>query len=158
MARDTDSEAVAKRTVELEPVRGGEGWIATPVLWAENEDPNGVPQLYRQDTAGQYAILRLDHREVADQVRGSLPDVDGAVVMHTGDNFGKHYYRSHDETTLPVDVLEALADEGVEVLLRNVDGGWQNWDGRPEWSTTYVDYSDAEVVRIEDEIDERREH
>jgi len=75
--------------------------------------------------------------------------------MVIGDNFGKNYYNS-DSRTVPVDLLEKMSDNDM-TLVRNVDGGWANWDGRPEWSDRYVDFTDSEVVDMDAEIESRRE-
>jgi hypothetical protein len=41
--------------------------------------------------------------------------------------------------------LDEVRDRGFEILA-GTDGGWDSWDGRPEFSTSYVDISEAEKV------------
>jgi len=108
------------------------------------------------EKVGQYAFVRLDRDNVADEVRGDVPDADGPVLTYIGSSFGKWFYRSRDREGIPVDVYEELVDHGA-TLLDDVDGGWSNWDGRPEWSETYVDVSEAETVDMAEVIEERRD-
>lgn len=44
---------------------------------------------------------------------------------------------------MPIEVVETVEDEGFRVVI-GVDSGWETWEGRPEWSETYVDAGDAE--------------
>lgn len=134
------------------------GYVAEVSLTHWRSGPHGK-QPTGSEKVGQYAFARLDHAEgYADDVRGDRSGlaVDGTPVIYIGDSFGKHYFRAHGHESVPVDVFEALRDQG-KTLVAGVDGGWANWDGRPEWSTTYLDYSDAEVVDFDALIRERRE-
>lgn len=119
-------------------------------------DSDGRP-LYDYDIISEamsYAFVSITD-DMADYIRGEIPEVDGMPVMCIGSNFGKHYYSS-DSRTVPVDVLEKLNERDM-VLVDNVGGGWENWEGRPEWSDYYIDFSDATVIDMDSEIAERRE-
>lgn len=119
-----------------------------------------IVKLYTQDgllanapkSYVKYAFVEL-YDEMADVVRGELPEGDG-YVMHIGSHFGKNYYESKSRT-VPVDVLEKMHDRGL-TLVRGIEGGWRSWEGRPEWSDTFIDFRDAEVVDMAVEIEERR--
>lgn len=156
----TDDETWTTRRVELNP-HGLDtlwGYMAEVHLTDWTADERGKRPT-GSEKVGQYAFARLDHAEAAaDDVRGdrSELDVDGRGVIYIGSSFGKHYFRAHDHESVPVDVFEALCDEGV-ALVAGVGGGWANWDGRPEWSETYLDYADAETVDLDALIRERRD-
>jgi len=134
----------------------GKGLVVTVDLHHFEETDYGRTMPKGGEKVGQYAFVRLDRSDVADDVRGDVPASDGPVVAYIGGSFGKHYYRSKSRDSIPVDVYEALAKNDA-LLLEGVDGGWSNWDGRPEWSETYVDVSDAERVDMAEIIEERRE-
>lgn len=58
---------------------------------------------------------------------------------------GSGYYyppNGNDVNRVPDKVLEYLSDNGY-VVYKNVDSGWSQWNGRPEFSESYVDLSDA---------------
>jgi hypothetical protein len=79
-----------------------------------------------------------------DEIRGgSKADIEGTVV-YGGDSLSKHYIDSYDLSEVPETVIDALPEDVT--LLDNVDGGWASWDGRPEFSTSYVDIGEAEEV------------
>lgn len=138
MAQNTD----VKRSVELRN-HEGTGFVAVVNL-TEFEKKYGHRMPKSRKQIGQYAFVPLD-AEIADETRGELPETRGHPVAYVGDDLGKHYWTSSDPDEVPADVHEALEDS-EKVLVDGVTGGWSNWDGRPEWSETYVDYSDAVVV------------
>lgn len=157
MTRDKYADAdVTRREVRVNN-HMGKGLVVTVDLVHSSEHPTYSDRMKvdGREKVGQYAFAFLDRDGVADDVRGDLPDADGRVAAYIGNSFGKHYYTSKSRDGLPVDVYEALADGGV-TLLDGVDGGWSDWDGRPEWSETYLDVTDAEVVDIAGVIGERR--
>jgi hypothetical protein len=78
----------------------------------------------------------------ADQIRGGQKkDVEGLYV-YTGSTSANNYPAESDLDEVPDEVLEAVEPTIVE----NVDAGWASWDGRPEFSTSYVDISEATEV------------
>ena len=78
----------------------------------------------------------------ADQIRGGQKkDVEGLYV-YTGSSKANNYPVESDLDEVPEEVLEAVEPTIVE----NIDAGWASWDGRPEFSTSYVDISEAQVV------------
>jgi hypothetical protein len=119
------------------------------------EEKRGQKVLKGREKVGQYAFVRLDRDNLADNVLGEVPDTDGPVMAYIGSGFGKHYYTSHSRDGLPVDVYEQLSERGA-TLLENVDGGWHRWGGRPEFSEDYIDFSEAEAVDMAAIIEERR--
>jgi len=134
----------------------GEGPLVNVEVHYFDEHEYGRKQPKGSEKVGQYAFARLDRDNVADVVRGNLPDADGPVYAYIGRHFGVNCYRSKDREGIPVDVYEELTAHGA-TLLDGVDGGWSNWDGRPEWSETYIDVTDAETVDMTEIIDERRD-
>jgi len=85
---------------------------------------------------------------VGDEVRGGTKaDLEG-VVTYGGESLAKHYIKSHDLDEVPADVVEAVAEHAV--VVDGVTGGWKTWEGRPEWSETFVDLSGSEVVAPEE--------
>lgn len=99
-----------------------------------------------QQLEGSYAFVRLDAAtDSADVVRGDEPDVDGTPVAYIGDSFGKHYYTGRSTDEVPAEVVEELESNDL-VLVDGFDGGWESWDGRPEFSTTYADLESVELV------------
>jgi len=158
MARATNDDGWTTRSVEINPhgYDSIHGYVVEVVLTDWEETTHGdKPQGRRK--VGQFAFVRLDHAErAADSVRGERPDTEGTPVTYIGDSFGKHYYQSHSHEDIPVDVFEALSEDGLD-LVTGVGGGWSNWDGRPEWSESYLGYDDAEVVDLGAEIADRRE-
>jgi hypothetical protein len=95
-------------------------------------------------TNNQYCFPYLK----GDNIRGGTKaDIEGTVT-YGGDSLSKHYITSHDLSEVPNAVLEAVAEHAT--ILDNVDGGWARWDGRPEFSTSYVDISDATVVETDE--------
>lgn len=106
------------------------------------EVPNGITVETPNNT---YAFPWLS----GDTVRGgSKGDIEG-VVTYGGDSVAKHYTTSHDFDEVPAAVLDAVGERAV--VVDGVTGGWANWEGRPEWSETYVDVSAVEVVAPEGE-------
>lgn len=80
-----------------------------------------------------------------DRIRGGDKESLEGAVAYVGDDLAKHFVVSKDLDEVPEAVIEAVTEEGFAVM-DGVDGGWASWDGRPEFSTTYVDVSDATVV------------
>jgi hypothetical protein len=93
--------------------------------------------------------------DIADKIRGNVPDCEGTPIMFIGDSTAKHYYRSHDPRDCPVDVLEWLENSSYAVF-ENIDGGWSPWEGRPEFSDTEINYRNATRVDLPSIINERR--
>jgi hypothetical protein len=114
------------------------------------------PKHLGTDSGGQYAFVKLGDERITDHREGELPETEGAPVAYIGDNLGKYYYRSKDHESVPVDVLEWLQERGYS-LVTGVDGGWKHWDGRPEWSENYIDFSEVEAVDMDSIIAERRD-
>lgn len=86
-----------------------------------------------------FAYLRGDH------IRGGgKADIEGTVT-YVGDSLGKNYVNSKSLDDVPDAVVKAAAEQGT-VVLENVDGGWADWNGRPEFSDTYVDIRNSRVV------------
>jgi len=145
------------RRVEFQPL-GSEtvrGFIAEVVLthW-DHEYGQKRPQ--GEETAGKYAFGRV-FESAADEVRGmdSL-DMDGQTYAYCGSIVGQRFWSSEDHESVPVDVFEEIQDRGF-LLVEGVSGGWADWDGRPEWSESYIDVSGAEPVDVEGIISERRD-
>lgn len=109
---------------------------------------HGHTTVVSSDQMGRYAFRRADSEHIADRVRGELPDIDEIPLVYIGDNFGKHYNTGHDVDEIPEDVLKQLGEKGM-VVLDPVEGGWAQWEGRPEWSETYIDFSESEPVSVE---------
>lgn len=135
-----------RRKVKIE--RWRDGYVATVVLIDVYDDPEFGERPSEPRHVQKFALLpAATIAEYVDVVRGEVPESDeGRVMVHIGSDFGKHYYTSHDGRTIPEDVGEALSEKGF-VLATNVDGGWVQWNGRPEFSDNYVDFSEARVVR-----------
>lgn len=121
----------------------------------DHRDEAGTDYYVPREPLGSYAFVEIDE-DLADVVRGDVPDVDGTPVIYVGSSLAKHYWRSHDSETVPVDVLGWLDDRNL-TLVRGVEGDWHTWEGRPEWSDTEADLTDVEVVNMAAEMDERRE-
>jgi len=144
----SDDFTVTQRNINVQ--HGRRGPLVNVIgLDFKNRTPHYVPR----KALGKYAFRRLTDG-MADRVRGSIPTTDGEAVMYVGDNFGKYYWQSYSDT-IPVDVLEWLHENNY-TLVENVDGGWALWDGRPEFSTNYVDFSEATVMDMEAEIETRQ--
>jgi hypothetical protein len=85
------------------------------------------------------------HAVRADTIRGGdKADIEGTVT-YVGDNLANYYVVSKNLSGIPDEVVEAVAEQGLTVI-DGVDGGWVSWNGRPEFSDTYVDVSDTSVV------------
>lgn len=151
------NNTIQKRSVELEPADTGGYYAAVQLDKFELVGPDGQHKDHKgRKKIGGYAFVAVDREGIADCIRGEIPDTDGKPVVYVGVSLAKHYWTSKDHTGIPVDVIEALEENGLQ-LIANVDGGWANWDGRPEWSETYIDFEDAGVVDQPSIIDERRE-
>jgi len=89
----------------------------------------------------QYAFTHT----FGDRIRGGQKaDIEGTIV-YTGETFSSHYVSASNLSEVPDAVLDEVRDRGFEILA-GTDGGWDSWDGRPEFSTSYVDISEAEKV------------
>lgn len=138
------------RYIDVHPNYEGSCFVAKVMLQPLNERGNAFKQ---PEQVGQYAFAHCSRVSV-DHVHGELPDIPKPII-YIGSSFGKNYYTSHDHESVPVDVFEHLHENGY-TLLTNVDGGWENWEGRNEFSENYIDYCDAEIVNLEDIIQEHR--
>lgn len=155
---DDDGFTLRDVTVRACGRDGVEAYVADVTLWHRRETPQGT-ETTGSENAGRYAFVRLDHAEESvDVVRGDTDslDADYPAVLHVGSSPGNPFYRSHDEETVPVDVLEEVRDSGLS-LVEGVGGGWESWDGRPEWSDTYLDVTAAEAVDLTARIQARRD-
>jgi len=93
-----------------------------------------------ETTHNQYIFSPL----TGDKIRGgNKADLEGKYA-YTGDSSTNNYISESSLDEVPDAVLDAAQDHGT--IVRNVDGGWDSWDGRPEFSTTYIDVSDMELV------------
>lgn len=130
-----------------------EGYLITVgVRTLERKGPRGEFRETDSTGGGRFAFAVLGEW-MADNIRGEIPE-DAVILI--GENFGKHYYQSKDHSSVPYDVLEKLQEKGYQ-LYTNIDGGWDNWGGRPEFddSVSYLDVTDAEPVDMQAIIDER---
>jgi hypothetical protein len=132
--RDGTPGSMTLRVVEM---RGG------------TEDPYGGIEYDERVTVGQYCFDVRGEADRADRIRGEAPETNSKTAVYIGDNTAKHYTDGHDIDEVPEEVWNHLAEEGY-VVLDNVEGDWAQWDGRPEFSESYIDYSDAEVVEPEE--------
>ena len=151
MAQQSHAETV--RDVRVSDTRRG---LFVEVTLHYLDEKNGRKMLKGREKVGQYAFVRLDRDNLADNVLGDVPDADGPVLAYIGSSFGKHYYTSHSRDGMPYDVYEQLVARDV-TLLDDVDGGWHRWEGRPEFSEDYIDFRDAEPVDMAEIIEERRD-
>lgn len=87
---------------------------------------------------------RLATPEYADRVFGLDDSVPDNAVVHTGKS-SNYYHPSHSLDDIPDVVVDAVVDRGF-VVVGPVDAGWHRWEGRPEFSANYADFSDADVL------------
>lgn len=80
----------------------------------------------------QYAFHRVD-----------APHIDGDAVVYVGHSTSVDYPSEKSLDDVPEAVVEAVEEGGLCVVV-GVDSGWETWEGRPEWSETYVDAGDAD--------------
>lgn len=99
---------------------------------------------------GSSFVVETSHNQyvfsavTADQIRGGKKkDVEGLFV-YTGNSSANNYPAEGDLEEVPDEVLEAVEP----TVVKNIDSGWASWDGRPEFSTSYVDISEAEEVAV----------
>lgn len=87
----------------------------------------------------RYAFQKISS---ADIVRG---DVTKDAVVYVGES-RKYYPRDDGLDDVPRNVIRKVAEDYT--LLTDVDAGWKNWAGRPEFdeSKTYADVSDAKII------------
>jgi hypothetical protein len=113
---------------------------------------NGTTTIRRAYRRQNTIVVETTHNKYVfstlrgDRVRGGMKkDLEGCYA-YTGDSGSNNYIAEKSPDEVPDAVLEAAAEYGT--IVRNVDGGWASWDGRPEFSTSYVDVSEAEVVDV----------
>lgn len=71
----------------------------------------------------------------------------GNVLVYCGRrNHPTNYWESKSTDSVPEEVLEKVAENEGVVVAENVDAGWDDWNGRPEFSENYHDFSQAEIV------------
>lgn len=79
----------------------------------------------------------------ADKIRGGTEtDIEGLYV-YVGNSMMNNYPAENSLDSVPQNVIDAVADKVT--LVENIDSGWYSWDGRPEFSTSYVDISEMEI-------------
>lgn len=82
-------------------------------------------------TFKKYGFIAVDQH---DKIKG---DVEDNAVVYTGkDSLAVHYSDGQLINNIPSQVIEALEDNGYEVI-EGEEAGWINWNGRPEFSETY---------------------
>ena len=104
--------------------------------WSVTETPEGIVV---SDRSRQYAFVRLSLSDVQD----TAWEGRGDCVAFVGESTSVHYINSKKLTHVPDAYLDAVIDRGY-TILQYVNGGWDHWDGRPEWSESYIDLSNAE--------------
>jgi len=149
-----DGNVWTQRTVDVR--LASTGLIIEVQLHRLTKNRHGITTPVGRQKVGPWAFVHVNSGTAVDVVRGDVPDADGPVLAYVGDHFDRHYYTSKPRDGMPVDVYEALVERDV-LLLEDVDGGWSNWDGRPEWSETYIDLRDAEPVDMTGIIEQRRD-
>lgn len=149
-----DGNGWTKRTVDVR--LASDGLMIEVQLQRLTKNRHGLTERVGRQKVGPWAFAHVNSGTAVDVVRGDVPDADGPVLAYVGDHFNCHYYTSKSRDGIPVDVYEALVDRDA-LLLEDVDGGWRNWNGRPEWSETYIDLRDAEPVDMAGIITDRRE-
>jgi hypothetical protein len=96
--------------------------------------------IFVETTHNQYVFSAV----TADEIRGGTKaDVEGCYV-YTGENSANNYPSESPLEEVPNAVLDAAQEHGT--IVRNVDAGWASWDGRPEFSTSYVDITEMDIV------------
>lgn len=97
--------------------------------------------VFVREGSDQYAFRRLTSGDVLDT---PIENVDRPVVF-VGDSMANHYVNERSLDKVPDAILSAVRDEGY-TIVSGVDGGWKEWNGRPEFSESYLDASEAHVV------------
>ena len=69
------------------------------------------------------------------------------VVAYVGESNPTHYFESQSTETVPEYILDEVVEDDV-VLVEGVEAGWDSWNGRPEFSEPFHDFSKAVVVQI----------
>lgn len=112
--------------------------VAEPTIRYTRLDDMG--NVVVQTHSNQYVFSSLR----ADKIRGGQKvDVEGSVV-YTGSTKANHYPAESSLDEVPEKVIDEAADRAV--VVDNIESGWSSWDGRPEFSTSYVDIADVEIV------------
>lgn len=114
--------------------------------WNVEERPEGV---IVRDRTRQYAFVSLSLTDV----HGT--DLEGVAdpVVFVGETLSVHYINGKTLSSVPRPYLDAVRDRGY-AIINGVDGGWKSWEGRPEWSETYLDLADASVWNPDDDDDD----
>jgi hypothetical protein len=92
---------VIKRETRLQPhgLDTLKGYLVELVLWeATEKNYDGEWANPRPNVIGKYALKIIDE-EMADVIRGEIPDTDGTPVMFIGNSFGKHFLRNRRRIT-----------------------------------------------------------
>jgi hypothetical protein len=133
-------------TREIGIVRDFGRYIATIHILEWEERDHGFEEQVGRKKVGQYVFEPLEALP-ADTVRGELPKVNGIPVAYIGNAFNQKVAHNNcaDFGDVPSDLRDELREHGLTVV-GNVDFGWASWEGRPEWSDSYVDYTDAEII------------
>jgi hypothetical protein len=104
-------------------------------------------QVATKGGAQRYVFKLID--AAGDEVNGEAPD---DAMMYTGEAVS---WRTEPTTEGDLDddhlemAVEALIEAYDVTVLFGVDGGWKTWEGRPEWSETYIDVRDANAVSMD---------
>ena len=147
------------RRIKQERYRKDSGFMLQVVMdvYAEVGPYDDGKRAVHQERLKQFGFIKLESvAKRVDVVRGEVPEDDGTPIMFIGNNLAKHYWTSHDVEGCDVDILEWV-DDSQYTLYEEVDGGWDHWGGRPEFSDNYVDFSEAEETDPTPIIEERRE-
>lgn len=89
------------------------------------------------------AVFKPISGDIADTIKGDIPNVDGTPVIYLGDTRGdNNHYSSSNVEELEQWMFDAVEENDL-TIIDNVDGGWETWEGRPEWSDTYTDLTEA---------------
>jgi len=134
-----------ERDVELTHTDSGHYVARVTLMESTYNEQYGAWEPSQPERVGQYAFVPLDADWVADRIRGEVVETEGTPAGYIGNSTGKHYYQPADHDELPADVLAAMRDAGL-TLVDGFEGGWADWDGRPEWSESYLDVSETSVV------------
>jgi|GEM_PF-6234080 len=104
--------------------------------------PGGATVQVGQDPIEGIETYHFSKISTVNTIRGDVPS---NALVYCGDKSSKWYPREADISEVPSSVIQALEERGYTVIT-GIDAGWAEWDGRPEWSETYADVSDAERV------------
>jgi len=105
------------------------------------------PAAYGHPATQSFVVADED---VNDRVRGEVPDTEQTPVFL--EQSGCRHIVPKDTDAINDSYRVALENNGY-TLIDGVSAGWATWEGRPEWSESYIDYTDAEVVTDVDRDD-----